>query len=123
MADILVIDDDLLISQLIELILIPAGHSVRTAATGLNGIKEIRRTVPDLILLDMNMPEMDGYTVAKALRAGSTAKTVPIIAVTAHTSTDDYDASYAAGCTGFIAKPFNAERLLQVVAEQLGPRR
>jgi CheY-like chemotaxis protein len=122
MADILVIDDDPLICDMIEMTLTAAGHAVRTAGTGLGGLLATRRHKPDLILLDMGLPELDGYSVARELTSTQAGKSIPILAVTAHDSAEDYDASYKAGCTGFLAKPFTQERLLEAVAKQLASK-
>jgi CheY-like chemotaxis protein len=119
MADILVIEDDPLMRELIEMVCTEAGHTVRLVGTGLNGLLSVRQKKPDLILLDMGLPELDGYSVAKELRTTQGGKDIPILAVTAHDSPEDYDAAYAAGCTGFLAKPLSEERLRHAVAEQL----
>ncbi len=119
MADILVIEDDPLMREMIDMVLRNAGHSIRMVGTGLNGLLATRHQRPDLILLDMGLPELDGYSVAKELRATQANKDIPILAVTAHDGAEDYDAAYAAGCTGFLAKPINEERLLKAVAGQL----
>ena len=121
MANILVIEDDPSMREFIQTILGGAGHAVRVAGTGLNGLLSARLKKPDLILLDMGLPELDGYAVAKELRA-SGQRGVPILAVTAHDHAEDYDAAYQAGCTGFLAKPLTEERLLQAIADQLAKK-
>ncbi|HEY1722273.1 MAG TPA: response regulator [Magnetospirillaceae bacterium] len=119
MADIVVIDDDPLIRETIDMVLSSAGHRVRLADSGVNGLLSVLHQKPDLILLDMNLPGMDGYTLAKEFSNASKYRGVPILAVTAHDSAEDYDAAYAAGCTGFLAKPLDQARLLHAVDEQL----
>ena len=119
MADILLIDDDELVCAMIKTILGVSGHEVRVANTGFDGLAEARGRAPDLILLDMGLPGRDGYAIAKDLRAMLANKTLPIIAVTAYDSASDYDAAYASGCSGFVAKPIDEDRLRSVVAEQL----
>lgn len=119
MADIVVIDDDPLIREMIDMVLKGAGHAVRLADSGVNGLLAVMHKKPDLILLDMNLPGMDGYTLAKEFSNASKYRGVPILAVTAHDNAGDYDAAYKAGCTGFLGKPFDEERLLKAVNDQL----
>lgn len=119
MADILLIDDDELICARIASILGVSGHAVRIAHNGVDGLADVRRRVPDLILLDMGLPGRDGYAVANDLRAMLNVTAPPIIAVTAYDSASDYDAAYSAGCSAFVAKPIDEALLLRVVAEQL----
>ena len=119
MAYILVVEDDTLIREIIESIVKGAGHSVHAVGTGLNALMSARQRAPDLILLDMSLPEMNGYLVARELRTHGSVKDIPILAVTAHDSAEDYDAAYQAGCTGFLAKPIDDGRLLKAIDEQL----
>ena len=119
MADVLVIDDDPLICEMIEMTLTGLGHTVRKAGTGLSGLLATLDQLPDLVLLDMRLPGLDGYTVARQLTSGKSGKAVPILAVTAHDSPEDYDAAYKAGCTGFLAKPFDTVHLIVAVPQQL----
>jgi CheY-like chemotaxis protein len=122
MADILVIDDDPLIFEMIEFTLAPAGHRLRHAKTGLSGLLATFKQAPDLVLLDMGLPELDGYAVARELTATKSGKAIPILAVTANDSAEDTDAAFEAGCTGFLAKPFQEKHLLEAVAKQLRPK-
>ena len=119
MAEILVIDDEEILTELIADILMDEGHTVRMALDGQAGLDEIARKLPDLIILDMNMPVMDGYEVAKKLRADPVTASVPIIALTGLSSSADYDAAYKAGCNAFIAKPLEPGVLVKTVEDQL----
>ncbi|MBI5165980.1 MAG: response regulator [Magnetospirillum sp.] len=115
MADILVIDDDEMMIEIITDVMHDLGHSVRTAPHGQKGLDEAMRQTPNLVILDMNMPVMDGYTVAKRLRAVAATTGVPIIAVTGETTGSGYDAAYEAGCDAFVSKPLNCDQLIERV--------
>jgi two-component system cell cycle response regulator DivK len=121
MADILVVDDDELMIELISDLLIDEGHDVRSAMDGHSGLEAIAKVVPDLLILDMSMPGMDGYKVAQILRGGPRTAALPIIAFTGLDTSDDYDAAYKAGCSAFIAKPLQPAQLIEVVA-RLAPK-
>ena len=120
MADILVIDDDDLIVEMVTELLGDAGHTVRAAHDGEAGLKEATNRPPALIILDMNMPKMDGYTLAKRLRQNQATRAAKLLALTAHAQSGAYDDAYKAGCDGFIAKPLDAARLYEKVKELLG---
>jgi CheY-like chemotaxis protein len=120
MADILVIDDDDLIIELVRELLADAGHQVRSAGDGEAGLAEAAKAPPALVILDMNMPRMDGYTLAKRLRNNPATRTVKLLALTAHANASEYDDAYKAGCDGFVAKPLDAGRLYEKVKELLG---
>ncbi len=115
MADILVVDDDELMVELIADPLLDEGHEVRTALCGEDALDEIARKRPAMVILDMNMPGIDGYAVARRLRADPATARLPIIAVTGHDGPADRDAVLAAGCDAFIAKPLDCGRLLDAV--------
>lgn len=121
MADILVVDDDELMIELISDLLIDEGHDVRSAMDGHTGLEAIAKAVPSLLILDMNMPGMDGYKVAQTLRADPAMVVLPIIAVTGMDTSADYDAAYKAGCSAFISKPLQPAQLIEVV-ERLLPK-
>jgi len=82
---------------------------VIAAVDGIQGIAAAKALVPDVILLDIQLPHMDGQAVARALRAESTLAQVPIVAVTSYAMVGDREASLAAGCSGYIEKPINPE--------------
>mgnify|MGYP001293317656 CR=1 FL=1 len=119
MADILVIDDDEIMAQLIAAILENLGHTLRFAENGQSGLEQVARQLPDLIVLDMNMPVMDGFEFAKKIRSTPAYSTIPILASTAETHTASYDAAYDAGCNGFLRKPWSEGELIERVGELL----
>lgn len=85
------------------------GHRVVPAIDGPQGVELARTFAPDLILLDIQLPGMDGYAVARALRGIESLRQTPIIAVTSFAMVGDREKCLAAGCTGYIEKPINPE--------------
>ncbi|MCI0526228.1 MAG: response regulator, partial [Nitrospira sp.] len=98
------------------------GYKVLEAFTGEEGIEMARREVPDLILLDIQLPKMDGYAVARALKADPPVQCIPIIAVTSYALSGDDKKALDAGCDAYIAKPFKPRELLKKVEEFLQVR-
>lgn len=91
------------------------GFHVVPAGDGISGIRIAKDTRPDLILLDIQLPGMNGYDVARALRGMAELDTVPIVAVTSYAMVGDREAVLAAGCNGYIEKPINPETFLDEV--------
>ena len=108
-AKILVIEDNEQNMYLTTFILEKRGHQVFQARAGEEGIRSAGELVPELILLDIQLPGMDGYTVARALRNNPVLVEVPIVAVTSYAMVGDRERVLAAGCTGYIEKPINPE--------------
>jgi two-component system cell cycle response regulator DivK len=88
------------------------GYRVVAAPDGLRGIALAQASPPDLILLDIQLPRMDGYAVARALREIAALDRIPIIAVTSYAMVGDREKSLAAGCNGYIEKPINPETFI-----------
>lgn len=109
MARILIIEDNEHNLYLQTFILQKNGHEVIQASNGESGIARAAQEHPDLILLDIQLPGMDGYAVAKALRENPTMAHVPIIAVTSYAMAGDRERILASGCTSYIEKPINPE--------------
>jgi CheY-like chemotaxis protein len=116
---VLVVDDGAENRQLIRLVLTKAGAKVEEAADGQEALDHIARQDYDLILMDMQMPVMDGYTATGRLR--DSGVTVPIVALTANAMVEDEERCLKAGCSDFLAKPVNLDDLLRLVAKRLGP--
>jgi CheY-like chemotaxis protein/HPt (histidine-containing phosphotransfer) domain-containing protein len=116
---VLVVDDGPENRQLIRLVLTRAGAAVEEAANGQEALDHIAQRPCDLILMDMQMPVMDGYTAARRLR--DMGVTVPIVALTANAMLEDEERCLKAGCSDFLAKPVNLDDLLRLLAERLGP--
>lgn len=106
---ILLIEDNEQNRYLATFLLEQSGFKVTQAFDGLTGVELARKILPDLILLDIQLPGMDGYAVASELRAIEYFKTTPIIAVTSYAMVGDREKSLSAGCSGYIEKPINPE--------------
>jgi two-component system cell cycle response regulator DivK len=119
---ILLIEDNEQNRYLATFLLERHGFNVVPAVDGLRGIEMARTLRPDLILLDIQLPAMDGYAVARALRTIDTLRATPIIAVTSYAMVGDREKALAAGCTGYIEKPINPETFVAEI-ERLGNSR
>ena len=116
---ILVIEDNEQNLYLPTLILEKYGYQVIQAREGSEGIGLAGQTRPDMILLDIQLPEMDGYEVARALRSDPALVRVPIVAVTSYAMVGDRERILAAGCTGYIEKPINPDTFVAQVEAYL----
>lgn len=114
-AEILVVDDNAINLKLVEAILRAHQHRVRLAANGFEAEEAIHRQLPDLVLLDLQMPGMDGYSLVRRLRANESTRDLPVVMLTAFAMKEDMEKSFAAGCTGFISKPIDPERFVDSV--------
>lgn len=92
------------------------GYKVVPAQDGASAIRRATELVPDLILLDIQLPTMDGYSVARAIRLVDTLKDIPIIAVTSYAMVGDREKCIAAGCNGYIEKPIDPGSFVAEVA-------
>jgi signal transduction histidine kinase/CheY-like chemotaxis protein len=117
---VLLVEDGNINRKLISLILRRAGAEVMTAENGQIAVELAAQHTFDAILMDMQMPVMDGYTATARLREQGI--TAPVIALTAHAMKGDEDKCRAAGCSGYLAKPVNADDLLRTLGGMLGPR-
>lgn len=109
MAKILIIEDNEQNLYLETFILQKNGHEIIQARNGETGIALAAQTLPALILLDIQLPGMDGYAVAEALRKNPVITNIPIIAVTSYAMTGDRERILEAGCTSYIEKPINPD--------------
>jgi CheY-like chemotaxis protein len=96
------------------------GFEVSTAGDGLQGLALARTQMPDLILLDMSLPEMDGWEVARRLKGDARTQAIPVIALTAHAMNGDRQAALDAGCEDYDTKPIDMERLLGKMTSLFG---
>lgn len=112
MAKILVIDDDTAINELIKVNLELAYYKVVTALDGNKGFALAKQELPDLIVLDVMMPEVDGYTVAKRIRENKSTKDIPIIMLTALNMLQNKVQGFNIGVDDYLVKPFEMEELL-----------
>jgi CheY-like chemotaxis protein len=89
-----------------------AGYQVIVARDGLEGVRTARERRPDLIIMDLSLPELDGWAASMQLRRAPETAGIPILALSAHALSDDAQKALAAGCDDFETKPFDAKRLL-----------
>jgi CheY-like chemotaxis protein len=111
MARILFIDDNEMNRDMLSRRLTRAGHEVVLASDGEEGVARTRTDSPELVLMDIGLPGIDGYEATRQIRAGDRAH-VPIIALTAHAMATDRDRAFDAGCDDFETKPIDFPRLL-----------
>lgn len=120
MAKVLLIEDNELNRDMLVRRLARRGFEVVVAVDGNEGIELAQSSAPDLILLDMSLPVIDGWEVAGRLKAGVDTKSIPIIALTAHAMTGDRQKAIAAGCDDYDTKPIELDRLLNKMHVLLG---
>lgn len=114
---ILAVDDSTSIRQMVAFTLKGAGYEVIEAADGQEGLEKARSKTVNLVLTDQNMPKMDGLTLVKALRGLPQYKTIPMLMLTTESSDTMKAQGKAAGATGWLVKPFDPNKLLEVVAK------
>ncbi|MFO7691726.1 MAG: response regulator [Vicinamibacterales bacterium] len=121
-ARILLIDDNQQNRYLVRFLLEHRGHEVISAERGEEGVALALKRLPQLILLDIQLPGMDGYAVARQLRSYDAVREVPIVAVTSCAMVGDREAVFAAGCAGYIEKPIEPETFAETIEAFLPPR-
>lgn len=119
MAKLLVVDDDADVRGLLRVTLAKLGHEITVAARGEEGLRLAASDSYDLIVLDLMMPDLDGYEVTRRLRADSKTQNTPILILTARAQTADFDAAVEAGADSYLAKPYDADILYRRVADLL----
>ena len=116
---VLVIEDTEDNRQIIRDLLTNAGYEVVEANDGIEGVEMAGSENPDLILMDIQLPGLDGYEATRRIKADPLLKQIPIIAVTSYALSGDEAKTRAAGCDGYIAKPFSPRNLLSMVRQYL----
>ena len=116
---ILVVDDEPTIRELAQIILQDEGYSVITAENGVDAIQKVRDEIPDLVLLDIVMPGMNGFEVCRILKTEAKAKFIPIVMFTVLGRDTDMKFAKESGCDGYFLKPFSPEDLIAEVKNRL----
>ena len=98
------------------------GFEVAVAADGAEGLEKARSIVPDLVLLDLSLPVLDGWAVARILKTDAATSSIPVIALTAHAMAGDRERALAAGCDDFATKPVELEALLAAMGVLLASK-
>jgi len=114
-AKVLVIDDEPEITDIVETFLTESGYKVEVENDPKTAVEKARALDPDLILLDIMMPEMDGYNVCQGFKQDPALSRTPVIFLTGKDRNDDMGRSFKSGGDMFIKKPFSCERLLEIV--------
>lgn len=114
-AKILVIDDEPEITEILEAFLSNAGHKVVSQNSASKGLQMAREYQPDMIFLDIMMPEMDGYEMCERLKDDPATEDIPVIFLTGKDTADDQGKSFKSGGDMYLKKPFVCERLLEIV--------
>jgi two-component system cell cycle response regulator DivK len=110
---ILIVEDNEMNLDMLSRRLVRAGFEVATASSGVGIVERVRAERPDLVLMDLGLPEVDGYAATAALRAQAELRALPIVALTAHALTTDRERALAAGCDDFATKPLDFASLLE----------
>jgi two-component system, cell cycle response regulator DivK len=119
---ILVIEDQEDNRQIVRDLVTASGYDLIEATTGEEGLAAAARERPDLILMDIQLPGIDGYEVTRRIKANPQLKKIPIIAVTSYALSGDDKKAFAAGCDAYVTKPFSPRLLLAKINEYLSPK-
>ncbi len=116
---VLLVDDDIHNQKIFETVLKHSGFAVRMAASGDEALREAREHLPDLILMDLSIPVIDGWECSRLLKADEATRHIIILALTAHAMRGDQERALAAGCDGYLSKPISPKKLVEEVKTRL----
>ena len=116
---ILIVEDNMDNYELVRLVLERAEYDVFLAVNGRDGVDAAIAQKPDLILMDLGMPEMDGWKATEKLKSNDATNSIPLYALTAHTLPHDRKKAIEAGCDGFLPKPIHMKNFVDVVEQAL----
>ena len=117
---IMTVDDSASVRQMVSFTLKNAGYTVVEASDGNDALSKLNGATVQMVLTDLNMPNLDGIGLIRALRAKTEFKFIPIVLLTTESQAEKKQEGKAAGATGWIVKPFNPEQLLAVIKKVLG---
>ncbi len=120
---ILIVEDDMDNYELVRFVLERAGYDVFLAVNGRDGVSAARFQKPDLILMDLGMPQMDGWNAAQELKSDNATKSIPLFALTAHTLPRERLRAVNAGCDAYISKPINMNSFLDMIDGAFGKKK
>jgi len=120
MTKILLVEDNEMNRDMLARRLVRKGFEVIVAVDGQQGVDLALQEQPDLVLMDLSLPVMDGWTATAHLKASAATRHIPVIALTAHAMTGDREKAMSAGCNDFDTKPIDLVRLLAKIGAQLG---
>jgi two-component system cell cycle response regulator DivK len=116
---ILIVEDNMDNYQLVRFVLERAGYDVFLAVNGRDGVDAAHAQKPDLILMDLGMPEMDGWIATEKLKSNDVTKSIPLYVLTAHTLPHDRKRAIKAGCDGYVPKPIHMKSFVDVIEQAL----
>jgi two-component system cell cycle response regulator DivK len=119
MPRILLVEDQEMNRDMLSRRLTKRGYEIDIAVDGAEGIEKARAGNPDLILMDMSLPVIDGWEATRTLKADAATSAIPVIALTAHAMSTDREKALAAGCDGYETKPVELPRLLEAIEKML----
>lgn len=117
---ILVVEDNVANLLLARTILERAGFQTATAQSAEEAKQQLQEITPDLVLMDVGLPGQDGLSLTRELKSTAQTAAIPIVALTAHAMQSDQERAFAAGCDGYVSKPFKARHLLDEITLALG---
>jgi two-component system cell cycle response regulator DivK len=120
MAKILIVEDNEMNRDMLSRRLVRRGYAVVIAVDGEQGLSAAQEESPDLILMDMSLPVMDGWEATRRLKGDAATCAIPVIGLTAHAMTGDRDMALAAGCDDYDTKPIDLPRLIEKIEALLG---
>jgi CheY-like chemotaxis protein len=120
MARILLVEDQEMNRDMLSRRLKKRGYEVSIAVDGAEGVDKARSESPDLILMDMSLPVMDGWEATRTLKADEATRAIPVVALTAHAMSTDREKALEAGCDAYETKPVELPKLLETMEKLLG---
>jgi CheY-like chemotaxis protein len=119
MAKILLVEDQEMNRDMLSRRLKKRGYEVEIAVDGAEGVEKAKAALPDLILMDMSLPVMDGWEATRILKADGATRSVPVVALTAHAMSTDREKALEAGCDAYETKPVELPRLIETMEKLL----
>jgi two-component system cell cycle response regulator DivK len=120
MPKVLLVEDNEMNRDMLSRRLIRRGFEVLLAVDGEQGVATAQKELPDIILMDMSLPVLDGWEATRRIKAADTTRTIPVIALTAHAMAGDRDKAMEAGCDDYDTKPIELPRLLEKIGRLIG---
>ncbi len=116
---IVLVEDNVMNRRLAQFLLKSQGYTVYEATNGKEALELVKAHLPDLVLMDLQLPELDGFTTTRMLKQDATTKDIPVVALTAYAMKGDAERASEAGCIGYIMKPIDNKDFLERVASYL----
>lgn len=116
---IVLVEDNVMSRRLAQFLLKSEGYIVYEATNGKEALELVKAHLPDLVLMDLQLPELDGFSTTRMLKQDATTKDIPVVALTAYAMKGDAERASEAGCDGYITKPIDKKEFLEIVARYL----